>query len=513
MGGSLSAPLRRPPEEGVRPSARPRCRLLAVAILAAALAFFPVATARAADLVLNDEPEVYAAIDKLNAAGYLPGLLANTRPYSMEAVREALQAASHLSVPQEFDGELFRWLVSYTSPKTMGRITAAATRSDSRFFPANNEGIPVPKDWGGGASLSAREEKSSNLSAQVRAASFLGEGDDEGNRLLDTSIEVGSRYIALQAGKLSTWYGPGRHGALILTNNAAPYPGIRLHDPVPIPMPGWFSFLGNLQYDIFAARMEKKPQYSHSIFVGTRLAARPAGWLEVGLSRVLHYGGDGRDNGIDEFITDYCGNNDPSDRSNTLGGFDITLTLPFSSQPVQLYWDRAGEGENRLLGLPWPSQWGNLLGIYLPRILGVSRADLRAEYADNYSGYAKTAQWYDLSVYPHFYRGNVLGHSMGGGSRDWYVQARYFFLPAAFAEASYEIILHDFGVQSSIGYPGERRTRYSAGGTAWLSSSWRTEAHVTFERVANEGGIPGFTGGDFSASLAVSYQVSSFTGQ
>jgi hypothetical protein len=280
-------------------------------------------------------------------------------------------------------------------------------------------------------------------------------------------------------------------------------------------MTGWFSFLGNLQYDFFAARMEKKPQYSNSTLVGTRLAARPKPWLEVGLSRVLHYGGDGRSNGISELLTAYGGNNDPSDRSNTLAGYDITVTLPFRYQPVQAYWDRAGEGDNRLLatGIPWPSQWGNIFGLYLPQILGASRVDLRAEYADNYSGYAKTASWYDHSAYHHKYRGNVLGHPMGGGSRDWFFGSRYFFLPTTFAEVSYERILHDRGVQSSIGSSGERRRKISAGVTGWLTSSWRAEARATTDTVTTQGGVPGSEGTDFSAFLTVSYQVSSFPGR
>lgn len=485
----------------------PVLRVCAV-VLAVSAAAVP---ARAADLFLKDEPEIYAAIDKLNATGYLPGLLANTRPYSMQAVRAAAETASRESLPPGFDGELLRWIVTYTAPKTMARVTAAVSRSDARFVPANNEGIPTPRGWGALAGFSAREERTPGLSGQFRAASFLGEGDDEGNRVLDASLEGGHKYLAVQAGKISTWYGPGRHGALILTNNAAPYPGIRVHNPEPIPMTGWFSFLGNLQYDFFAARMEKKPQYSHSTLVGTRLAARPKPWLEVGLSRVLHYGGDGRSNGISEFLTAYGGNNDPADRSNTLAGYDITVTLPFPSQPVQAYWDRAGEGDNRLLatGFPWPSQWGNIFGVYLPQILGASRVDLRAEYADNYSGYAKTASWYNHGAYPHQYRGNVLGHPMGGGSRDWFFRSRYFFLPTTFAEVSYERILHDRGVQSSIGSSGERRRKISAGVTGWLTSSWRAEAHATTDHVTGQGGVPGSEGTDFSAWIAVSYQATS----
>ncbi|MBI5418508.1 MAG: hypothetical protein HZA60_00300 [Deltaproteobacteria bacterium] len=475
----------------------------------------PLAPARAADLFLNDEPEIYAAIDKLNAAGYLPGLLANTRPYSMQAVRAAAEAASQASVPEGFDGELLRWLLSYSVPTTMGRVTAAVSHSDARFIPPNNEGLPRPKGWSAQGSIAAREETTPYLSAQLRAASFRGEGrDDEGNRLLDTSIEAGYKYASIQAGKLSTWYGPGRNGALIFTNNAAPYPGVRIRNPEPIPLTGWFKFLGNVQYDIFAARMEKTPGFSHHTLVGMRVAARPAGWLEIGLSRALHYGGDGRSNGLSEFATSFSGNNDPAGRSNTLAGYDITVTLPFPFQPVQAYWDRAGEGDNRFLGtgLPWPSQWGNILGLYFPKLLGSSRLDLRAEYADNYSGYGKTASWYSHGAYPHRYRGDVLGHPMGGGSRDWFVGSRYYFLPSTFAEVSYEKILHDKGVQPSIGFPGERRSRISAGFTGWLNHSWRAEAHSTIDRVTNEGGVPGSTGTDFSAFVAVSYQTYTFSG-
>jgi hypothetical protein len=471
--------------------------------------------ARGADLFLKAEPEIYAAVDKLNAMGYLPGFLANTRPYSIQAVRAAVGAASLQSVPEGFDGEVLRWLIAYTAPKSMGRISAAVSRSNSRFLPPNNEGIPTPEGFGGLASISAREESTPNLSAQLRAAFFRGEGDDEGNRLLDTHIEAGYKFASVQAGRISTWYGPGRNGALILTNNAAPYPGIRIHNPEPIPLAGWFSFLGNVQYDVFAARMEKKQPFSRSMLVGTRFAARPKSWLEIGLSRVLHYGGEGRSNGISEFLTTYGGNNDPADRSNTLAGYDITLTLPFRYQPLQAYWDRAGEGDNRLLstGFPWPSQWGNIFGLYFPRFLGSSRVDLRAEYADNFSGHARTADWYSHGAYPHRYRGDVLGHPMGGGSRDWFVQSRYFILPSTFVEVSYERILHERGIQPSIGFPGERRTRLSAGITGWLADSWRAEAHSTVDRVADASGIPGSKDENFSAWIAIAYQATTFSMQ
>lgn len=464
--------------------------------------------ARAADLFLNDEPEVYEAIDKLNALGLLPGHLANTRPYSIQAVRKAAQAATGATLPGTFEGDLLRWLALYTTPKDMARLTVAGGHSDARFLPPNNQGIPRPEGWSALEGFSAREEVTPQLNGQVRAAFFQGERGDDGNRLLDASIEAGGRYFALQAGKLSTWYGPGRRGSLVLSNNAAPYPGVRLHNPEPIPLTGRAKFLGRVQYDFFVARMETKELFSRHMFVGTRLAARPAAWLEVGVDRVLHYGGAGRDNGLSEFFTDYFGSNDPSSRSNTLAGVDATLTLPFALQPVQLYIERGAEDSSHWgrIFLPWDDRFANLYGLYLPRILTIARLDLRAEYADNFSGENKGDEGYDHPAYPHLYRGALLGHAMGGLARDWFVEGRCWLMPGSHARLSWERVLQDGPAAK-----GERRTRYEAGLTGWLTENWRAQLDLLMDRGTSIGGVPGADRTDFSAFLSVAYQVTTIS--
>ncbi|MBM2828174.1 MAG: hypothetical protein HW408_706 [Actinobacteria bacterium] len=258
--------------------------------------------------------------------------------------------------------------------------------------------------------------------------------------------------------------------------------------------------------------MEKKPLYSHSFMLNARLAARPRPWLEIGMTRIFHSGGEGRDYDVSEFVEEYLGRNSPGYLSNTLAGVDFTVTLPFRYQPVQIYWDRAGEGENKFLftNLPYPSQWGDLVGVYLPKVLGSSRLDFRAEYADVYSGRAKTASWYN-HAYPHQYHGIVLGHPMGGGSKEWSFKSRYFFLPTTFAEVGYESVRHQAGVQPSAGFPGEHRSRFSTGVTGWLTKSWRAEANAMVDSVSNKGGVTGLKDTGFSAFLGVSYQATSFS--
>ncbi|MGE5189045.1 MAG: capsule assembly Wzi family protein [Gemmatimonadota bacterium] len=500
MGGSLSPKSRDVPGPC---KFRNVPALLAAAALLAAVA----ASARAADLFLVEEPEVYAAVDRLNASGVLPGFLANTRPYSVAAVREATRSAiakaasrTPTAAPLDpFDREVLAWLAEYTATPETARVTVGGAWSEARYTPPNDDGVPVPAEWSGQASFSARDEVTPYVSGHLRALSFYGEGGDDGNRLLEAALETGYRSASLQVGKLSSWYGPGRRGALIFTNNAAPYPGVRLHNPEPIPLSGWLSFLGNFQYDLFFARMGKKPLRSHSRLVGVRLAARPAGWLELGVSRALHYGGDGASNGFSEFWTDFWGNNEPSDRSNSLVGFDLTLTLPIGPQPVQLYWSPAGEHSR-------PKEWANQVGVYFPRIPGIPRLDLRAEYADTFGAQAKRIEWYGSANYPHRYHGDLLGHALGPYSRELSFVSRYFLRPSSFAELSYDRILHDGGALD-----GERHDVFGAGVSGWLTPRWRAEARAAADRLTRRAGVSGAERTDFSAFLAVAYQVPSLT--
>jgi hypothetical protein len=492
MGGSLFEKSRDVPE---------LCKFRNVPVLLAAASLLAAAPAlsRAAELFLVEEPEVYAAVDKLNASGALPGFLANTRPYAVSAVREAVGKVRTAGSRDPFDEELLQWLAAYTAPTAAARVTAGAGWSETRFTPPNNDGVPVPAQWSGLASVAVREELNPFASGHLRALYYYGEWGDDDTRLLDAALETGYRYASLQIGKLSAWYGPGRRGALVFTNNASPLPGIRLHDPEPIPMSGWLSFLGNAQYDLFFARMDRKPLRSRSILFGGRLAARPAGWLEMGVSRALHYGGEGASDSFSEFWTDFWGNNEPPSRSNSLVGFDLTLTLPFTFQPVQLYWSPAGEHSR-------PVEWANQLGVYFPKVLGMSRLDLRAEYADTYSRGARRIEWYGSANYPHRYRGNLLGHAMGPYSRELSFVSRYFLRPSSFAEVSYDRILHDGGTLD-----GERHDIFGAGLSGWLSERWRAEARSSMDRVTARGGVPGADGTDFSAFITVGYQVTSLS--
>jgi len=481
--------------------------------LIAFTAALAAATAHAADLFLTGEREVYLAVDKLNAMGRLPGFLANTRPYSVAAVRAALDDGNAASHGFGFDAQLARWVSHATRQTLLVRGAAGLEADEKRETRAIEGGVPTPKGVSGRFSLLAREDSNPYVSAHASAATFFGEAGDDGTRIGETALETGFPYAALQFGKITTWYGPGRRGALLFTNNAQSYPGARFHNPLPIPVPGFFSFLGNVQYDFFLARMEENRPIPHPLLFGMRLAARPDRYLEIGVSRAMMYGGHGHASGIGAWWDAFKGleTNDPGEEGlvNQVAGFDVALTLPFRFQPIQAYLEMAGEDEAGLLGssTPAPSKFAYVAGVFLPSLFGNAAYDLRVEWARNHwrgNGPAWYVHGTSGGGYAHFYRGRVLGHPMGTDAQDLSVQGHWFLLPSTYLELT--LARTD---RFSAGPSKERTDRGSAGIVGWLSENVRAEGDFALEKVRNAEGLPGSTAEDASFRVAFSYQLGS----
>jgi len=258
------------------------------------------------------------------------------------------------------------------------------------------------------------------------------------------------------------------------------------------------------QYDFFIARLEGSRPVPHTLLSGIRVALRPNRHVELGVSRAMHYGGSGRDNGLsawwDAFTSE--SSNAPGNFGNQLAGADMSITVPFRVQPVRLYVEMAGEDQRKGAIGPFPLKWAYLAGFFLPSVLGSPRWDLRAEAAANHIR-GNGPFWYvhSLPEYAHRYRGQILGHHMGTDARDLFVEARYFMLPSSFLELNM-----DLTDRMSPGPAKEETTRFGAGLIAWLTRNWRAEARVAIERVANEGGVAGKDTNDVPVQVTLAYQ-------
>ena len=90
---------------------------------------------------------------------------------------------------------------------------------------------------------------------------------------------------AVTVGRLPLWWGPARHGSLLVSNNAAPFDLVRVATAEPHLLPGWLTYLGLLSAEVFLTRLKDERTISKPYFAGVRVHTRVNPYVELGASR------------------------------------------------------------------------------------------------------------------------------------------------------------------------------------------------------------------------------------
>ena len=225
---------------------------------------------------------------------------------------------------------------------------------------------------------------------------------------------------------LDRWWGPGYEGALILSQNARPVPGLTIQRNSAKPFESkWLNWLGPWNFVLFNGVMEKdRGDFDNPYLFGMRLAFKPfSSGFELGLGRTAMWCGDGQPCGWDAFW-DMFGGRDPSptgkDGFNQLSTIDFRWASPAFSAPFALYgqWtaeDQLASGEpSRGIYLGGLELWGGLAQDWSWRA--------HLEYSDTLvrdSDGPRPNVAYNHSEYTDGYRyyGRVMGHSMDNDGR------------------------------------------------------------------------------------------------
>jgi hypothetical protein len=473
-------------------------RSRAVGVLVGVLLSLPMSSPAAGPgIFLRDEPEDYVIIDKLQGLGLLPGLMTGTR--GLEAREVALEAGKEELIGDPFVDGMLRFLRLEGARDFDFRIGGGLGYSNDGYIPPNAQGVTVPDDAGYRVNGFFRAAPYSWLGIQAQGEVVAGIDGEGTGRIEETSVRLGWPQATLEAGRFAVWYGPGRHGALLFTTNAEPLIGVRIRNPRPIAFPKAVGFLGEFQYDFFMARIDTGGPFPDSLVSGMRLALRPNRYLEIGASRAMHFGGEGRDESFSTFWDILTGQRESAGGTpigNSLASIDAKVHLPFRIQPVVLYGEYGGEDQSQP-GIFTRHAW--LGGVFLPSIGPFRKADLRVEYGTTLTD--KPGVWYQHTQYPHQYNGQVLGHHMSTDARDLFLEARLFLVPSSYLELNYD--------QTERSYPGpakEELKRIAGGFVAWVTRNVRAEGKVAYVRISNEGGAPGSDGSIKSIELSAAYQ-------
>jgi membrane-associated phospholipid phosphatase len=241
--------------------------------------------------------------------------------------------------------------------------------------------------------------------AAVAAANFvppLANGTPQANQfeLLDSMASININNLQISFGNQSEWLGPGQSGPFLMSNNAAPFPMVKLDDVKPHNIPGLSKILGPARAEFFLGQLSGQhwefcavsscqsypgfpgivgPNISPQPFIhGEKISFQPTPNLEFGMGITAMFGGPGLPVTFGNFARTYyvhstTANNNPGKR---ISAADITFRVPRMENWLTFYLDSLVVDEISPIG----STRANINpGIYLPRIPKIPKLDFRAE--------------------------------------------------------------------------------------------------------------------------------------
>lgn len=405
-------------------------RFLASIVALCVFVFIPCAWAVNVDV----GDDIYKMLLRLEAEGVIQSGLLTTKPLShAEAARLVAEAERNVkdksSFLKQLVGTLKRRLdaergeiknIKLVDNAYIGYIYSDQVGQELNY---NNDGDTYDRGSSLRLGLTTKGEFGSfsfSLNPEYRLS------EDSADVLMKKAyVALNFRGLELELGKDSQWWGPGRHGSILLSNNAEPLTSLKLTNPHPTLLPWVLRYLGPFRFVFFTSRLEEERVVPEPYLWGLRLNFKPTPYIEIGLQRTTLLGGAGRPNSFDTWWKSFTGmgGNEISVEGDQRAGGDIKITLPFKTQPFQLYIEAAGEDEAGNL----PSKWAHLAGIYLPRIFFFERLGFRAEYANTSVDRANANVWYNHSIYRsgYTYKGRIMGHHMGTNSDDLFFELSY----------------------------------------------------------------------------------------
>ncbi|RPI76487.1 MAG: capsule assembly Wzi family protein [Desulfobacteraceae bacterium] len=303
------------------------------------------------------------------------------------------------------------------------------------FF--NREGISYHEGGNARAEFQSRAKLGHVFSFFLQPGILYREnaGNAEGDS--ETKIRLQKGYATLtldhseiQVGRDALWWGPGYHGALLMSNNARPFDMVKWSNSEADLLPGLLKSLGPFRYQIVFSRFNderKAGELVEPYFYGLRLDFKPHPYFEVGLSQACLFGGEGRRNlSFSDLIRIFYGNKDRSNTkldSNQQVALDLALMFPdmrrtlFLADSVKVYAEIGAEDMGFL-----PDKRAYIFGLALNDFLLMENLRLRMEYANTVKTAEGLTVWYQHGSYPMTHEGRIFGHHAGTDADDLFFE-------------------------------------------------------------------------------------------
>lgn len=312
-------------------------------------------------------------------------------------------------------------------------------------------------------------------------------GDTSRLHTIEAYLALNVHNWQLTFGQQSMWWGPDRSTSLILSNNAASLPMLRLERTRPGYLPGWLHVLGPVHFDVFMARMggvhfyRQAPDYTTfgtesaalnppPYLWGVQMTVKPTENFEIGLAHTTIFAGYGRPLTFGTFFHTFSsdGNGQAVDPGKRVTEVSLNYHLPGFRRAIQVYsegmaWDNPVQG--KFVGrFAWDP------GIYLSELPKLPHFDARFEavYTD-LPKQMNQGYFYANARYAQGYTnyGQILGSWVGKQGLGGQASTTYWFSPQNKVGFFYRRMASDLAI-----FRGGRNTDYG------INASWRIRPQV-----------------------------------
>lgn len=261
-------------------------------------------------------------------------------------------------------------------------------------------------------------------------------------RWMETYVTINVRNWQFSVGNQNLNWGVGSGESLILSHNAEPMPMIRLTRIMPHKLPSLFRLLGPIRSEFFATRLEGSTFVPRPFLYGNKISFKPHPRFELTFSRTTLIGGGSFPLTTRAFLKSLIGKPDPSLAGSKPGDSRTAMDLAFQIASSLYFYAELYEDDEPIF-FHNPSRGAYRPGIYISRMPGAARIDLRIEAASTMSA-APLVHVPGLQSYWNFqyrdgytYNGFLLGNSIGRAGRSLKVVSNYWFSPREFLRLTF----------------------------------------------------------------------------
>jgi hypothetical protein len=317
-------------------------------------------------------------------------------------------------------------------PVDRAQVTLGAASRDLSFV--NSQGFRFQHGLNGGATFESRLQVGDVFSVYVQPE-LTGNEEYGAARLASGYVKLTLFNVELAVGRESLWWGPGRHGSVILSNNAPPLDHVRLGSAEPFLLPWIGEWIGPTKILAFLAELEERRDHPRAKLAGMRATITPFSWLELGASRTIMFNGDDRPRlsvrQYPEVIFRPDAGDDRADakfRNNSLFAIDADVRIAGLDQyflpmrDLRLYgefgWDDTCCESNFI---PLRDAISTLVGIHSLGVLGVEGLEANVEYTRS----SRLSFRHTQFTSGYWTRGEVLSHYVGTDGEDYWGRLAY----------------------------------------------------------------------------------------